>query len=108
MEARIIRVIGDGKERNNKVERYREFHCYGRQDIDNVCGNCKFRFLCFTDREVIEIPVADFHKRSIENVTVKNIIEKVAEPNLASLVKYTRDKEGKGHAKINFSKAGVK
>ncbi|MFA7101262.1 MAG: hypothetical protein WC196_05980 [Bacilli bacterium] len=104
MEARIIRILGSGKERDREIEHYREFYCYGRQDIDNVCGNCRLRFICFTDREQIEIPMADLHKRSVRNVTVKNVVEKWIENNVAGMVRYTKDKEGKGHAKINFSK----
>jgi hypothetical protein len=104
MEARIIRILGSGKERDREIEHYREFYCYGRQDIDNVCGNCRLRFICFTDREQIEIPMVDLRKRSVRNVTVKNVVEKWIENNVAGMVRYTKDKEGKGHAKINFSK----
>lgn len=106
-DARIIRILGDGQERDREIERYKDFHCYGRQNVDGVCGNCRLRFLCFTDREQIEIPVKDLHKRSVRNVTVKTIVERLVETGnpLAEQVKFTKDKEGRGHAKIDFGRA---
>uniref|UniRef100_A0A6M3KZP1 Uncharacterized protein n=1 Tax=viral metagenome TaxID=1070528 RepID=A0A6M3KZP1_9ZZZZ len=103
-DERIIRVVGDGKERNREIEHYRDFHCYGRQNIDNVCGNCKLRFRCFTDREYIEIPISDLRKRTLRNVTVKTIV------NLYSdlIVKFVNDDSGKGHAKIDFNEVLTK
>lgn len=73
---RIIRVLGDGKQRDYQIEHYKDFHCYGRQNVDEVCGNCKLRFRCFTDRKFIEIPIKDLRKRSIRDVTVKTIVNK--------------------------------
>ncbi len=102
-DARIIRVLGYGKERDKEIEHYKDFHCYGRQNIDDVCGSCRLRFLCFTDRENVEIPITQLRKRTLRNVTVKDIVNKMAEENLLPLVKYSKDKDGKGHAKINFS-----
>lgn len=77
----VIKILGDGKERDGlgggrEIERYREFHCYGRRNIEEVCGNCKLRFVCLSTRDTeIEIPVADLHKRSIRNVTARTIAD---------------------------------
>jgi len=100
---RIIRVLGSGKERDREIEHYKDFHCFGRTNIDDVCGNCKLRFRCFTDREYIEIPISELRKRTLRNVTVKDIVKKLAEDILASGVVYSKDKDGRGHAKLNFS-----
>jgi len=74
-EPRTIRIAGS--ERNSfEIERYREFICYGRKNIEEVCGSCKLRFACFSTRDDIEIPVGEFRKKSIRDVTVKMITNK--------------------------------
>jgi len=76
VEPRTIKVLGDGEERNREIERYRDFICFGRKNVDEVCGNCKLRFACFSTRDDIEIPVREFRKRSIKDVTVKMVANK--------------------------------
>jgi hypothetical protein len=46
-KARTIKVLGDGVERNYERERYKEFYCYGRKNVEEVCGACILRFACF-------------------------------------------------------------
>ena len=47
VEPRTIKVIGN-RETSYEIERYRDFICYGRKNIDEVCGACKLRFACYT------------------------------------------------------------
>lgn len=108
-EPRTIRVLGDGKERNYEIERYRDFLCYGRKNIEEVCGNCKLRFACFSTRDDVEIPIKEFGKRGIREVTVRMIANKY------SNLKYTfkRSKNwGKtiniDRIQINFKKVTLK
>ena len=75
VEPRTIKVLGN-RETSYDIERYRDFICYGRKNIDEVCGACKLRFACFSTRDDIEIPVAEFRKKSIKDVTVKMIANK--------------------------------
>ena len=103
-DERIIRVLGDGKERDREIEHYKDFHCFGRLNVDDVCCNCRLRFRCFTDREYIEIPITDLRKRSLKNVTIKTIVNKFSDV----IVKFTVDDSGRGHAKIDFNKVVTK
>ncbi len=75
IEPRTIKVLGS-IETSYDIERYRDFICYGRKNIDDVCGACTLRFTCFSTREDIEIPVKEFGKASIKDVTVKMIANK--------------------------------
>ena len=103
-DERIIRVLGDGKERDRKIEHYKDFHCYGRLNVDDVCTNCRLRFRCFTDREYIEIPIKDLRKRSLNSVTIKTIVNQFSD----LVVKFTTDDGGRGHAKIDFNEVVTK
>ena len=102
LEPRTIKIIGY-RETSYDIERYRDFICYGRKNIDEVCGACKLRFACFSTRDDIEVPVKEFHKKSIKDVTVKMVANKY------SALKYKfweggSRAGGSNRVQINFSK----
>lgn len=96
-EARTIRVMGMDREVSGYIERHRDFLCYGRKNVKDVCSVCALRFTCFSTREDIEISVDEFKKRSIRDVTVKVIANKF------SGLKYKFTKIGvSSRVQINF------
>ncbi len=105
---RIIRILGSGVEKDREIEHYKDFHCYGRVNVDNICGNCNLRFRCFTDREYIEIPIKETHRRSLRNVTVQNIIDMLANDVLEEYVRVSKDKQGRGHAQLSLKRRRAK
>jgi len=88
----VIRIVFDDKNHNYDNERYKEYHCYGRErSIDTLCGQCSLRFQCFTDRnEPIEIPLSSFKGvKSLRDVTARDLVKKIATPELKNDVVYT-------------------
>ena len=101
LEPRTIKVLGD-KETSYEIERYRDFICYGRKNIDDVCSTCKLRFACFSTRDDIEIPVKEFHKQSIKDVTVKMVANKFS--GLKYKFKAEESYKDPARVQINFKK----
>lgn len=98
-EPRTIKVLGN-KETSYEIERYKDFFCYGRKNINEVCGVCKLRFPCFSTRDDIEVPVSEFHKESIKDVSVKIVANKFS----GLKYKFKTDKVQTDRVQINFKK----
>ena len=92
-ESQVIRIVFDDDKHNYDNERYKEYHCYGREDVERLCKQCSLRFQCFTDRnEPVEIPLSSFKGiKSLRDVTARDLVKKIATPELRNGVLYTDD-----------------
>jgi len=93
-----IKIIGktsDGR------DWYKEYHCYGYKNADEICEDCILKFQCFSGREKMEIPVADLTVKHFANIDVAVIADTIT-PTVKVTIR--EDKDGKKRAKVNFKK----
>lgn len=95
---KIIRITGklsDGR------EWWKEFHCHGTKNIDEVCEDCILKFACFTDRDKIEVEAKDLPIKRMDNIEADTIADYLT-PTIKVAVR--EDKSGKKKVQMNFKK----
>ncbi len=91
----IIHILGNDQRVTGGIERYKDFHCFGRQNAEKVCSRCTLRFICFTETNQIEVSCRFFGKYSMTEITAATVAE-ICTPDLD----YKERKDKDNHIKI--------
>ena len=91
-----IKIVG---KTSNNLEWYKEFHCYGYKNADEICEDCILKFQCFSGREKIEISSADLPVHSFDNIDVAVLADAIV-PTIKVAIR--ENKDGYKRAKVNF------
>ena len=43
----------------------RHFECYGSKNIEEVCSKCKLRFECYTEKDIVQLPITYLRKNPL-------------------------------------------
>jgi len=95
---KTIRVVGKTGDGRNW---WKEFHCYGTKNVDDVCEDCMLKFACFTDRDNIEVDVEELPIRRMDNIEADTIADFIT-PTIKVAIR--EDKDGHKKVQMNFKK----